>query len=213
MAKDWRQWHRYYDVPDSPLDQRANAVRHHLRRALAEAPDGADGVVRMTVMCAGEGRDVLPVLAERDGSRPVRATLFELDPVLAERARTTAAELRLPGVDVRLADAGTTSSYVDLPRAHVLLACGVFGNVSVDDVRRTVATLPALLAGDGIVIWTRGLANTDRDHSLDIRADLAEHGFTEMSFEPTPDGEFRVGMNRLTRERALNAGEHMFSFV
>lgn len=217
MTKDWQQWHRHYDTPDLSLAQRLNAVCRDLRRALAEVPCGADGVVRLTSICAGEGRDVLPVLVEQNGGRPVRALLVELDPTLAQRASTTAAKLGLSGVEVRRADAGTIDTYLDVPPAHVLLVCGVFGNISVDDVRRTVATLSALLAADGIVIWTRGAQNTDRDRSQEIRACFAEHGFTEMSFTRTEDGVFRIGMHRLAAEPAdvstAQPGTRMFTFV
>lgn len=217
MAKDWQHWHHHYDTPDSPLAQRLNAVRRDLRRALAEAPCGTDGVVRLTSVCAGEGRDVLPVLVEQDGGRPVRALLVELDPVLARRASATAAELGLSGVEVRRADAGTVDTYLDVPSAHVLLICGVFGNLSVDDVRRTVATLSALVAAEGIVIWTRGAENADHDRSQEIRACFADHGFTEMSFTSTEDGVFRIGMHRLAAGsadvRKAQPGTRMFTFV
>lgn len=92
---------RHYEQADPLLLERLDAVRADLRRALAEAATDADGTVLLTVVCAGEGRDLLPVLAECADDRPVRATLIELDPVLADRARATAAELGLDSVEVR----------------------------------------------------------------------------------------------------------------
>ncbi len=212
VTKDWQQWHGHYDRNDQSLVQRLEAVQRDLRRALAEAASGADGVVRLTTVCAGDGRDVLPVLAERDGDRPVRATLIELDPVLAERARTRAANLGLSGVEVRTADAGTTETYLDLPPANVLTVCGVFGNIIVENVQRTIATLPSLLAAGGMVIWTRGVE--DSDHTPPIRAGFAEHGFAEVSFASTEDGVFRIGMQRLTAEATTpQPGVRMFMFA
>jgi len=217
VTRDWRQWHHHYDTPDSSLVQRLDAVRRHLRRALAEAPHGEDGVVRVMSICAGEGRDVLPVLAEQPVDRTVSAMLVELDPVLAERAGTTAAEFGLSGVEVKRADAGLIDTYLDVPPAHILLVCGVFGNISVADVERTIVALPALLADDGIVIWTRGVQNVDRDRSHDIKDCFEEHGFTAMSFTSTEDEMFRVGMHRLTVEpadvQALPPGTRMFTFL
>lgn len=217
VTKDWRQWHRHYDTPDSSLSYRLEAVRRYLRQALASAPGDADGVVRLTSICAGEGRDVLPVLAGQDSGRPVKAILIEFDPVLAQRAATTTAGLGLSGVEIKIADAGKAETYLTVPQAHVLLACGIFGNISAADMRRTVATLPELLAAGGIVIWTRGTRNSGRDPSLDIRACLSEHGFTELSFTTTRDGVFRIGMHRLATEPAARrppqAGTRMFTFV
>jgi hypothetical protein len=217
VTKDWQQWHRYYDTPRSSLVQRLNAVQRGLHRALAEAVTGPDGVVHLTSICAGEGRDVLPVLSERESGRPVKALLLELDPVLAQRASTTIDKLGLSGIEVKRVDAGALDTYLEVPPANVLLVCGVFGNISVDDMRRTIASLPALLATEGIVLWTRGAENVDHDRSQQIRDCFAQHGFTEMSFTSTEDGGFRVGINRLAAEptdvRAAEPGARMFTFA
>jgi hypothetical protein len=214
MARDWEQWHTHYDQADSSLSQRLEAVRRDLRLALAQARADADGLIRLTTVCAGEGRDVLPVLAEFDGGRAVRATLIEIDPLLADRARTTAAELGLSGVEVQTADAGTPETYRDVPRANVLTVCGVFGNISVQDVRRTIGALPGMLAMGGIVIWTRGVEDADR--TPDIRATFAAYGFTEMSFTATADGAFRIGMHQLAADPADDvpgkSGARIFTF-
>jgi hypothetical protein len=55
-------------------------------------------------MCAGEGRDVLPVLVERHSHRRVSALLAELDPVLSQRTRSKAADLGFSRVEVKIAD-------------------------------------------------------------------------------------------------------------
>jgi SAM-dependent methyltransferase len=212
----WLQWHSHYDTPNSSLAHRLTAVRDHLRRALVEAPCDAYGGRLLISVCAGEGRDVLPVLAERDGSG-VRAVLVELDPSVSQRAYATATELGLSGVEVRHADAATVDTYGDLPPAHVLLICGVFGHTSVDDAGKVVATLPALLAPGGIVIWTRACRRANDDPSLGIRDFFLDHGFTELSFCRTADDVFRVGMHQLTAipagVRPPRPGTRMFTFV
>jgi hypothetical protein len=217
VTRDWKQWHRYYDFPDSSLVQRLETVRRHLRRALAEAPCDADGVVRVTTVCAGEGRDILPVLAERVGNRDMRAVLLENNPELARRARATIDELGLFGVEVRMEDAGRIGSYRDVPPAHVLMICGVFGNISINDVQCTIALLSMLLAPEGIVIWTRGIPDTGRDRSEDIRDTFAGNGFTELVFERTEAGDFRIGMNRLVDDpagiRSASSDSRMFTFL
>ena len=197
VTGDWLQWHHHYDVPDSPLANRLAVVRDQLRRALIDAPGDADGVLRLISVCAGEGRDLLPTLAEQDGSRRVNALLVELDQALAQRARATAAELGLSGVEVRKADAGLVDTYLGLPPAHVMMVCGVFGHTSFGDARRIIATLPAMLSLGGVVIWTRSRRDSGYDQSLGLRDSFLDHGFTELSFTSTADGVFRIGMHQL----------------
>ncbi|MFG1994999.1 class I SAM-dependent methyltransferase [Actinoplanes sp. NPDC048988] len=216
MTTDWLAWHDEYDDPDSSLSRRLTVVRDYLTRALSEAPAEADGRRRLISLCAGDGRDVLPILARHDRGRAVHAVLTELDPELAARARATATRLGLPGVDVRTGDSGSAGTFLDAAPAHIVMACGVFGNISDGDVRRTIAALPALLAEDGIVIWTRGRGGQDADPSESVRADLEAHGFQEIAFTRPVDARFRVGLHRLATAPPpgrLTAQAQLFSFV
>src|SRR5699024_7121312 len=97
MGKDWQRWHRDYETPGSSLARRLVVVRRDLDRALHEAPRDPDGSRRLISLCAGDGRDVLPVLAAHPAGRDVRALLIELDPDLSAAARATAAGLGLTG--------------------------------------------------------------------------------------------------------------------
>jgi hypothetical protein len=211
VSADWVGWHQGYDTPGSSLGRRLEVVRRDLRRALGTSPCEPDGTRRLVSMCAGDGRDVLPVIAEHD--RRVRALLVELDPVLAGRARETADDLGLGRVEIRTADAGQAGTYLDVRPAHILLACGVFGNVSDDDARRTVAALPTLLVAGGIVIWTRARGADGAEPARELQAHFAAHGFTELSYTAPADASFRVGMHRLaaaTRHAALSG--RLFTF-
>ena len=221
VSRDWLRWHQDYNLAGSSLARRLVVVRGCLERALSEAPAEPDGRRRLISMCAGDGRDVLPVLAEHDRGRLVRAVLAELDPELCRRARVVATELGLDEVDVRTGDAGLAATYLDAAPAHVVMACGVFGNISAEHVRRTIAALPALLVDGGVVIWTRGRGDDDGvDSSTGVRACLEEHGFQEMAFTRPADARFRVGMHRLVAapEPARPAArrlsqEQLFTFV
>lgn len=215
MGKDWVAWHRDYDSPSSSLARRLHVVRNELRAALTVGrPAAGGGELRLISMCAGDGRDVLPVLAE--GARDVRALLVELDPLLCSRARSTAAHHGLTGVEIRAGDAGVIDAYLNCTPAHVVLACGVFGNITVDDARQTVAALPSLLADDGIVIWTRGRKDHGPDPSTVIRELFIAHGFTELGFTAPEDARFRVGTHRLSTRPTRTSGQpapRMFTFT
>lgn len=214
MSRDWHAWYEEYDDPGSSLSRRLEVVRTELRGLL----DAVAGPARLLSMCAGDGRDTLPVLAATGAD--VDAVLVELDPELAQAARSAAHDLGLHRVEVRTADAGTTSSYAGAVPADVLLVCGVFGNVVDDDIATTVATLPALLAPGGHVIWTRGSrvpqdpSGFDGDASELVRELLAETGFAEVAFVRPDDADFRVGVHRWPREgRAYAPGVRLFTFV
>ena len=213
MSKDWVAWHRDYEDPTSSLARRLQVVQGEISAVLRGARP-ANGELRLISICAGDGRDVLPVLAEH--GRGVLALLVELDPVLSERARRTAAELGLTGVEVRTGDAGVADAYRDLIPAHVVLACGVFGNISLADVQHTITALPSLLADDGVVIWTRGRNDDGRDPSTAIRELFIAQGFTEVGFTAPEGARFRVGMHRLgarPTDVPLEPGLSMFTFT
>jgi hypothetical protein len=208
MSRDWQAWHRHYDDPESSLSQRLVTVRGALQGLLA----AAHGPVRLVSLCAGDGRDTLPVLDASDAE--VTGVLVELDPDLSARAREGAPA----GIEVRTANAGTTASYADACPADVLLACGVFGNVTDADVARTVAAFPSLLASGGHVIWTRGARFPDDvsaydDPPLRVRELLAEAGLEEVAFVSDPSG-FRVGVARWPGpDGVADPDRRLFDFV
>jgi Putative methyltransferase len=211
---DWLDWHRDYGDPASSLSRRRRVVQGYLRQILAGCePAGAP--IRLLSMCAGDGGDVLPVLAAWRSGRLVQALLVELDPELADRARAAAGRLGLASaVRVRSADAGRSDSYAELAPAHIVLACGVFGNIADADVRRTVDALPGLLCTGGWVIWTRGRGADGTEPSGFVRQLMAERGFTELAFSAPDDAKFRVGLHRLDRPSVGITGlpETLFRF-
>jgi hypothetical protein len=210
IAKDWVAWHAPYDVPGSRLARRLAVVQEQLRRAL----DEREGAITLISMCAGQGRDVLPVLAEHPRRDNVRALLVELDERNAATASASAAAAGLDRVEVRVADAAMTDNYVGYVPADVILACGIFGNISRDDIKRTVEHLPMLAARDATVLWTRGRFAPDDRTPDEIRGWFADAGFEEIAFDAPEDSMFSVGANRLSVEpKPLDLGLSLFTFV
>ena len=214
MNRDWRAWHDDYDDPASSLSRRLEVVRAQLAAVLAQAT----GPVRLLSLCAGDGRDTLPVLAA--SSVPVSGVLVELDPALADAARASATSLGLDDVEVRTGDAGTTSCCAGAVPADVLMACGIFGNVTDTDVARTVATLPSLLAFGAHVIWTRGCrlpqdpTRAAGDPSEMVRRLFVDTGFAEVAFVRPDDATYRVGLHRWPGpDVPYRSGVRMFDFV
>jgi hypothetical protein len=214
MVQEWVKWHQEYDVPGSKLSRRLTIVRGLLEEALVELPEGERGERRLISFCAGDGRDTLPVLAAHAADVEVKALLVELDPELSAKARNVADSLGLPGVQVRTADAGLADGYLDAAPADVVMACGLFGNISSADMRQTVASLPALVSEGAIVIWTVGHHNEEIDPSDEIRAAFKEGNFEEEAF--VSESCIRVGMHRFAGEvaDARNlVGSRLFTFT
>ncbi len=207
-GRDWHKWHDAYDEPGSSLAQRLLVVRARIVDALDAAPPGP---LRAISMCAGQGRDLIPVLASHPRGREVTARLVELDPVLATTARRAAAAAGLPGVEVRTGDASLTGAYAGLVPADLVLACGVFGNITDADVERTVGCCAQLCAAGGTVIWTRG--RSEPDLVPQICDWFTGHGFEQQWLSDSALG-FGVGAHRFTRQpEPLVAGLRMFTFV
>ncbi len=206
---DWADWHAGYDDPSSPLAARLDRVCAHLRRALDEAPAGP---VRLVSLCAGQGHDVIGVLPGHPRRRDVSAVLIEHGERNIAEARRRAAAAGLTEVTVRRADASRVSQFADVLPADVLLLCGIFGNVSTGDIRRTVAAAPALCSAGATVIWTRHRRAPDL--TPDVRAWFAASGFDEVAFDAVQTSTLvGVGVNRLRSAPAAGLpDEPLFAF-
>jgi hypothetical protein len=207
--RDWVAWHERYDDAGSHLPRRLALVQGHLERALDGCPDGP---IRVVSMCAGQGRDLLGVLPQHPRRDDIRARLVELDERNVAAARQTIADHDLSSVEVLAADAGTTDAYAGAVPADVVLACGVFGNVTDHDVEQTVRVLPSLCAPRATVIWTRHRFPPDR--TPDIRAWFEQAGFAELAFDAPDADSFSVGANRFGGDpQPFVAGRRLFDFV
>ena len=164
-------------------------------------------------LCAGQGHDVIGVLPDHPRRDDVRAVLVESDARNAGLARRAAAGQGLPGVEVRQADAGLVAGFADVLPADVLLLCGIFGNVSDDDIRRTIEAAPALCRAGATVIWTRHRRRPDL--TPQIRAWFASAGFGEIAFNALETSALTsVGVHRLDRGSAAGLpGGRMFTFL
>ncbi|ADB31491.1 hypothetical protein Kfla_2417 [Kribbella flavida DSM 17836] len=208
-SMNWVEWHEAYGDETSPLSRRLRAVQRAIREHLDARPDGP---IRVVSACAGQGRDLLEVLATHPARDRVAARLVELDPRNVAIARAAAISNGLTGVEVVEADAGRTDAYAGAVPADLVLFCGVFGNISDTDVEATIRALPQFCAAGARVVWTR--VRRAPDLTPAIRRWFAGSGFEEVWFDAPDDVEWTVGVQRLTGgPEPLEPGRQLFSFA
>jgi hypothetical protein len=193
-----------YEDPLSITSKRLAVVRDWIRFSVEAMPPGP---VRTVSICAGDGRDLVGALAEHPRRTDVQGWLIEIDPALAERGRANL----WPGLDFLIGDAALTDNYLGAVPADLVLACGIFGNISDDDIAATVHAMPAFLAPSGYVIWTRHRGEPDLVPIIDDW--FADAGFVRV-FVSEPEHQYGVGVHRLVAEpQPLLKGAHLFTFV
>jgi hypothetical protein len=163
-------------------------------------------------LCAGQGDDVLTVAATHRRGGDLVGRLVELDPVNAAAATARAADLGRTDIEVVVADAGTTDACVGAVPADLVVACGIFGNISTDDIERTVRALPSLCAPGGWVVWTRH----PREPGVleGIERWFGASGFERDALVVDTEHHWAVGLHHLVAEPSpLVPGQKLFTFV
>lgn len=184
-------------------------MHQRLRERLAEAPPGR---LRLISMCAGQGRDVLPVLQDDPRRAEVDAVLVELDSENAAEAKTAATRADLTA-QVLEGDASTSDIYSPYLPADIVLACGIFGNISGGDLERTVRHLSMLTRDGGAVIWTRHW--NEPALISKIQEWFAQSGFWNLSYDALDNSSRSgIGMALLTSPPlAFQRGYRFFTFL
>ena len=204
----WYAWHERYDDPESWQARRLARVQRRIALALDTAPAGPLTVLDM---CAGQGRDLLPVLAEHPRRAEVTVRMVELDPDNCAAARAVAAGAGLSGVDVVEGDAGLIDHYAGLPPADLLLMCGLFAHITDEDIANSIGHLPSMVRPGGTVVWTRHRRAPDAIPM--IRDRYREHGFSHVWLTES-DEVFAVGAERFDGQPAtFTPGVRLFTFV
>jgi hypothetical protein len=184
-----------------------------VRQGLDAVPPGHAGPIRIVSLCAGQGRDVIDVVAEHPRRDEVQALLVELDPALAAYARARADAAGV-GEVVRVVegDASLSSWYAEQVPAEVVLVCGIFGNISAGDIAATIEVLPSFCRPGGHVEWTRHRRPPDATPS--IRCCFAAAGFTELDFAAPEGTVMTVGHHRFDGETTpFDPARRLFDFV
>jgi predicted RNA methylase len=209
----WVKWHGAYEDPASSLSLRLRTVQAMVRQALDAVSSDLAGPIRIVSLCAGQGRDVIDVVAGHPRRDDVSALLVELDPALVAFARARA-DASGVGRQVRIVegDASLARWYTEQVPADLVLVCGVFGNISAADITAMVHALPSFCLPGARVIWTRHRLPPDATPS--IRADFAAAGFSEVAFEAPEGTVMTVGHHRFDGATPpFDPARRLFDFV
>lgn len=209
VLRDYLSWHDEYGRQGSRLHLRLLIVQDLVAQALDQSPSGP---IRLISMCAGQCRDVITVASRHKRGADVAGRLVELDQRNVDIARAAAAEAGLVGLDIVRADAGRSDAYAGAAPADLVLVCGVFGNISLADIERTVAFLPRLCTSGAWVIWTRH----PQDPAVIPRIGrwFAQAGFVQEALVVSEAEAFGVGAHRFTGDtQPFEAGAELFDFV
>jgi hypothetical protein len=206
-TKDWSDWHRRYADPGSDHSRRLVAIQRFLGATLDER---GSQPTRLVSICAGQGLNVLPVLAQHPGRDYVTATLIELDPGNVAAAKQSADAAGLRQVRVICGDASQTDSYINAVPADIVLACGVFGNISEGAIKFTIEHLPQFCSPGAVAIWTRG-----RNRPMpQLSQWWATAGFEQVAVLSRADAKFNVEAHRFVgKPQPLRRGVTLFTFL
>ena len=186
-SKDWKKWHTLYNDGESGLAKRLRIVQESISDCL---PDAIEERFQIIDICSGDGRDLLDVLDRYPVKDSVHSFLVELDTRLANESGHTASEKNLQNVTVVNGDASLLSIYKDVSRADLILLCGVFGNISNDDIQNTIEALPQISKQGAKVIWTRHLRQPEVMPT--IQDLFRTSGFIEVNIKTTDDQSYVI---------------------
>lgn len=208
-TKDWHQWHAPYADSESPLSRRLRLIQQHIGSWLDERSDPSLTVLSL---CAGQGHDLVEVLAGRPDAARVRSHLVEYDERNVAVAQARIRTAGIPHVTVLHADAGDLATYAGAVPADLVLLAGVLGNVSDAGAQAIIGALPQLCAAGATVIWTRTRRAPDLTPA--VRRWLAANGFVEDAFHAPDDVLFSVGVHQfLGQPQPLNPHGRLFRFL
>jgi hypothetical protein len=206
--RDWHAWHSDYEDANSDLSRRLNVVQAEIRKVLPSVPTAEFNVVSI---CAGQAHDLIGVLSEYPHADKVKARLVELNPHNVEQIRAKVAAAGLD-VDVVEGDAADTSLYEGATPADLVLAVGIFGNISDADVFTTIKTLPQFCKPGATVLWSRG-RRLRPDITAQIRSTFVDAGFVETDFHAPEDARFQIGADRYEGPAQWLQPGHLFTFL
>jgi hypothetical protein len=188
-------------------------VREHIAQALLSYPPGR---IRLISRCAGDGRDLIGMVANHPRREDVSASLIEINSERVTQGEVVVASFPLASQVHFLRAAATLSdTYLSVAPADLVLAASVFGNVRAVEEGRLVWSLRSLRRLGGSVIWTRYVGDLDGEQASErIRQLLKEAGFRELVRTRTVPSGFAIDMHGFSGDpQPLVPATKLFEFT
>jgi ubiquinone/menaquinone biosynthesis C-methylase UbiE len=207
--KDWQEWHNHYNEPSSDLARRLQIVQEQITNCL---PHNVNEPYQIIDICAGDGRDLIGVLSKHLNLLNIRSFLVEINDEIANHAKELINTEHIQNIQVVIADAANSSLYKNVIPADLILLCGVFGNISIEDVQNIIENLHMFCKSGTKVIWTRN--RRAPDVTPKIRELFTNNSFAELKFISPSDNTYAVGLNIFKGDtKAFNPELKLFTFI
>ncbi|MNQ86568.1 hypothetical protein D3C85_1017660 [compost metagenome] len=132
------------------------------------------------------------MLAHYPNNDNVHSYLVEIDAKLARESERTASDKGLQNVTVVNGDASLLRIYSDVIPADLILLCGIFGNITNEDILNTIESLAQLSKQGTRVVWTRNLRHPEVVPM--IRHSFIANDFKEVDYRTTSDDLYAIGI-------------------
>ena len=146
----WNDWHSIYDDKESAPYKRSIITQELVNNYLNIHKKN----IIILSICSGQARDILPAIAGREDKDRITTYLLDIDKDCLEYAQEYARIHDIPNVHTINKDASLKESYDDIPKADLIVICGLFGHLSLEDITTTVSFLAYISDNDAHVIWS-----------------------------------------------------------
>jgi 2-polyprenyl-3-methyl-5-hydroxy-6-metoxy-1,4-benzoquinol methylase len=200
----WYDWHiEKHSDPNSYTSQRMTDIGLVIEEYLKDTVHRSN----IVSVCAGQGLDLIPILRQYPNSAD--AYLIDIEQQNIDHINKISTGLE--GIHTYAADATVSNTYINnkIPRANLLLVCGVFAHLTSEDQSIFIQNMRSLLKPGGYVIWTR-----IDEYLNDIHEKFENNGYKKIDLSHINLSTGSVGMSRLKESiKTLHPDKQIFNFL
>jgi hypothetical protein len=178
MSYEWEDFYLAYSDQESDLQSRLSVVRQYVKKELNV------NVKNVLSICGGRGLDLI------DLTELQTAYIIDNDKEAISHVDQN--------IKFLLRDATLSDSYLDIPKADLLICVGFMGAIDLDSIEDFIAFLPKILNKGGILIWTIKSENIELIQKTESL--LEEYKFHYIEKQNTDLGRFICGKHRFYGE-------------